>query len=78
MSDPFLKDTFADQWNAFCDGEPVAPDFIENAEAAGLAELGAVKRADLEDSFAAERGIELGGSVWHLTAKGRARYEAAE
>lgn len=76
MTDPFTKDTFADQWSAFCDGDPVDPDFTEKAEAEGLVEIGATTRDDLEEAFAAERGIEDGGSVWRLTAKGVARYEA--
>lgn len=57
-------------WNAFCDCDHTDPDFIDRMRDAGFVRLRAVKRSDLEESFAAERGIELGGHVWELTAKG--------
>jgi hypothetical protein len=59
-------------WGAFCDADPTPDDFIDRMEAAGYARLRSVKRADLEGSFASERGIYAGGQIWELTAKGRA------
>ena len=61
-------------WHDFCDCDPfpTREDFPERMEAAGLIRLRPVTRRDVaEDPFAAERGIELGGSLWELTAKGR-------
>ncbi len=58
-------------WNAFCDADPHPEGFIERMEKAGFATIRAVRAEDLEESFAAERGIEPGGMVWVLTAKGR-------
>lgn len=61
-------------WNAFCDADPFegADTFADRMEAHGLIQLRAVTVHDLEESFAAERGIEKGGSIWVLTKKGRA------
>lgn len=59
-------------WNTFCDADLGPPeDFIERMDAAGYAMLKTVTRKALAGmSFAAERGIELGGEMWVLTAKG--------
>lgn len=59
-------------WCAFCDCDPRPDEFEDRMEAAGLIALGAVTEDDLDDAFAAERGIEPGGSVWRLTKAGRA------
>lgn len=59
-------------WQAFCDADPCPDDFQDRMEAAGLIALDSVTDDDLDDPFAAERGIEPGGQVWRLTAKGRA------
>ena len=57
-------------WGVFCDADPVPDGFIERMESAGYARLRPVKKADLAESFAAERGIEQGGQLWELTKKG--------
>jgi hypothetical protein len=68
----------AAHWNAFCDSEPGVPDgFDDRMEAAGLAELRAVTAEDLEQAFAAERGIERGGMIWCLTAEGQKAFDEA-
>jgi len=59
-------------WADFCDCDPYPDDFPERMEAAGLIEIDSVSDIDLESAFAAERGIEPGGSVWRLTPAGRA------
>lgn len=68
-------------WSAFCDADwhLIDDDACEDGgdvsdawEAAGLIELRSVTADDLDDAFAAERGIISGGSVWHLTPEGRA------
>lgn len=43
---------------------------------AGLIYLRPVDEDDLDDVFAAERGIEPGGNVWELTDAGRAALKA--
>jgi hypothetical protein len=58
-------------WGAFCDADPTHPNFIDDMEQAGLAELVPVDDEALEDSFAAERGIHRGGLMWQLTDAGR-------
>lgn len=57
-------------WHAFCDADPVPDGFIERMEAAGYARLRNVTRADLREPFASDRGIEIGGGIWELTARG--------
>jgi len=57
-------------WPAFCDADPVPDGFVERMERAGLAMLRKVKRAALETAFAAERGIEKGGTILVLTLIG--------
>lgn len=61
-------------WGAFCDADPFegADTFIERMEGRGYIRLRKVTKADLSESFAAERGIEKGGNLWELTKKGRA------
>lgn len=63
-------------WAAFCDADATPEGFIERMEAAGFAALRPVRKSDLEESFASERGIERGGMLWELTAKGRAIIDA--
>lgn len=67
-------------WDAFCDCDwhlipadvfGTGVDYEAGLEAAGLIEARDVTDEDLEDAFADERGIEPGGTVWHLTADGR-------
>lgn len=65
-----------EHWNAFCDADPHPNGFIERMEAAGLATLRDVEPADLDEAFAAERGIETGGMVWVLTPLGKEAMEA--
>ncbi len=59
-------------WAEFCDADPVPAEFIDDMDAAGLAECVPVDDEALESAFAAERGIEPGGMMWVLTAAGRA------
>lgn len=59
-------------WDAFCDADPAPDDFIDRMEAAGLVVLEGVTDEDLDDAFAAERGIEPGGMIYRLTPAGRA------
>lgn len=65
-------DDLRKHWGAFCDCDHFngADTFIERMEAAGYARLRPVRKADLQTSFAAERGIESGGNLWELTRKG--------
>lgn len=65
-------------WHVFCDADPVPPEFVDEMEAAGFATLRPVTKDDLEESFAAERGIEAGGSVWVLTAAGQLLLDATQ
>ncbi|MFZ5737686.1 MAG: hypothetical protein ACOY6K_12480 [Pseudomonadota bacterium] len=59
-------------WRSFCDCDAFdgSADFAERMEAAGMIALRPVKESDLEESFAAERGIERDGLLWELTYKG--------
>lgn len=66
-------------WPAFCDADPI-PDydgFLDRMERGGLITLRKVTKDDLQQPFAAELGIEKGGSVWVLTNKGRAALSRA-
>lgn len=80
MAEPFDPGEFHHAWNAFCDcdyhliGMPY-DDFVNHGEKEGLFALRAVEPDDLEESFAWERGIEMGGSLWELTPKGRALFD---
>ena len=65
-----------EHWHAYCDADYRDLDFIDRMEAAGFVRLRSVRKADLEESFAAERGIELGGMIYELTAKGRRELSA--
>lgn len=58
-------------WDAFCDADPCPDDFQYRMEAAGFITLRAVVEDDLDDAFAAERGIVEGGTIWVLTPVGR-------
>ncbi len=74
--DAFAPENFASAWNAFCDCDyhdigVSYDDFVGFGESNGFFKLRAVEPDDLDDSFAYERGIEEGGSVWELTDKGR-------
>jgi hypothetical protein len=64
-------------WSAACDCDPVDHDACEEGgdlfdawEAAGLIRPRAVTKADLDDAFAAEKGIAPAGSMWELTPAG--------
>lgn len=61
-------------WNDYCDSDPFegSDTFIERMEQQGYAELVPVTEEALNESFAAERGIEPGGVMWQLTDAGRA------
>lgn len=61
-------------WDAFSQADPVPEDFINRMEAAGFAAIRPVRKRDLEESFAAERGIEPDGMLWELTRKGHEVY----
>lgn len=64
------REELRQHWSPFCDADPVPEGFADRMEGAGLIETRKVTRADLEDEFAAERGIEKGGYVWCLTRLG--------
>lgn len=71
MSDPFMKDVFAEEWERFCDADPTEdPDFIDHALDAGLVTFKRVNKEALQEAFAAERGIIPGGEMYVLTKKG--------
>lgn len=73
------QETLKAHWFAFCDADPVPPDFTEEMEAAGLVEIRPVVSGDIEgDDFAAERGIVPGGMIWVLTPAGRAALARAQ
>ena len=59
-------------WSAFCDADPTPDNFIDRMETAGFVRLRKVCRSDLDEAFAAERGVEKGGLLWELTKSGRA------
>lgn len=72
-------DDLRKHWHAFCDADPFdgGDTFIERMDARGYARLRPVKKSDLaDDPFAAERGIEPGGMLWELTAKGHRALDA--
>jgi hypothetical protein len=75
MSDAFTEDRFAEIWMAFCAGDKhLVPDgFEEEAEKLSLIQLRKVKKSDLQESFAEERGITKGGWIWELTPIGYIR-----
>jgi hypothetical protein len=66
-------------WHDFCDADPFegGDTFAERMEARGFIRLRPVKKADLEQAFAAERGIEPGGMLWELTKIGELLMETA-
>lgn len=75
------KEALRRYWSAYCDADwhLIDDDACEDGgslpdtwEAAKLIKLDAVNNYDLDDSFASERGIVPGGSVWRLTTAGRA------
>jgi hypothetical protein len=59
-------------WGAFCDCDPSPDDFGDRMEHAGLIVLEGVSEDDLDEAFAAERGIVPGGLIWRLTKAGDA------
>lgn len=65
------RDSLRRHWADFCDADPVPEDFIDRMDDAGFVTLRKVTRDDLNDVFAAERGIEKGGWIWVLTDLGR-------
>lgn len=66
-------------WSAICDCDVVPIDtdeFKDRAERLGLIRWRSVTRRDLDATpFAAELGIEAGGMIYALTAKGRKALE---
>lgn len=81
------EEAFRRYWADFCEcdcdridndacGEGV--DLTDVWEEAGLIFLRSVDEDDLDDVFAAERGIEPGGNVWDLTDAGRAALKKSE
>ena len=66
-------DDLRSHWHDFCDADYFegSATFAERMEAAGLIQTRRVKTADLEEAFAADRGIEKGGWLWELTDTGR-------
>lgn len=71
------RDDLRKHWHSFCDADPFpgSDTFAQRMEDRGYARLRRVKLSDIEsDPFAAERGIEVGGSLWELTEKGHAAF----
>lgn len=56
--------------HAFGQADWTPPGFADRMEAVGFYELREVTEDDIAESFAYERGIELGGSVYDPTAAG--------
>lgn len=80
MSKMTPHEAFRRYWADFCEcdwdridndacGEGV--DLTDAWEEAGLIYLRPVDEDDLDDAFAAERGIEPDGNIWDLTEAGR-------
>lgn len=75
-ADGRLRDEFRRDWHSRCDCDwslmsGNVETFDDRMEAAGFIRLVPVTRRALEQPFAAELGIEKGGTMWELTAKGR-------
>lgn len=73
------RDELRRNWHRFCDCDSFdgRDTFTERMEALGYVRLRKVRKADvLDEPFAAERGIELGGYLWELTPKGRAALQS--
>lgn len=66
-----------EHWDAFCEADAVPEDFVERMGKAGFISIRGVRKSDLEEPFAAERGIAKGGHLWELTRKGQRIYDAA-
>lgn len=66
-------------WGAICDCDVVPIDtdeFKDRAERLGFLRWRAATKRDVEATpFAADLGIEVGGMIWELTAKGRKALE---
>lgn len=66
-------------WGAICDCDIVPIDtdeFKDRAERLGFIRWRIATKRDVADNiFAAELGIEVGGGLWELTAKGRKALE---
>jgi hypothetical protein len=60
------------------EGYTVGWEITEPLEQRGLIVCRKVKKADLEEPFAADRGIEKGGIIFELTASGRALWDAMQ
>jgi len=69
---------FRRDWPGFCDADPVAPDFTERMEAAGLIELRWLDEGEAQatvdaDPFWTDKfGDQMPSSVYVLTDAGRA------
>lgn len=76
------RDDLRKYWHAFCDCDVIPidrDDFTDRLEKFGLIDWSTVTKRDLaETSFAAERGLELGGFCWKLTTKGHAVFDKIE
>lgn len=69
------RESLRQHWEGFCDADPVPEDFIDRMDDAGFVTLRKVTRDDLNDAFAAGRGIEKGGWVWVLTDLGQQLFQ---
>lgn len=70
-----LCEDLTSNWDAFCDADPLPhrrENYPEDLERLGYAELVPVDADALDSSFAWERGIVPGGSMWQLTPLGLA------
>lgn len=72
------EDELREHWADFCDCDPVPEGFPDRMEKAGLVTFRKVTKADLEQPFAEERGIERGSYVWDLTEAGRQAFAARQ
>lgn len=75
-----LIDEFRRYWGPFCNCDPIpidSDDFLDRLKKAGYVRWRAVRISDTEETpFASELGIEMGGYLWELTKKGRAKLES--
>ena len=78
------KESLRRNWCSFCDCDPLDPPdldrdrFIEQMEQSGLVKMKTATKRDVEDeSFAYEKGIEVGAPIWVLTSAGSAAIRSA-
>jgi len=76
------RDDLRKYWHAFCDCDVIpidTDDFTDRLEKFGLIEFSTFTKRDAgQTSFMEERGLEIGGPCWKLTAKGHAVYDKIE